>query len=375
MLLLHLSLSLSLSLSSSLSVLHSTGQYSINTFAGNGGYGFSGDGGQATSATISAPRGLVNFVSAGLVYFADPYNGCVRVIDTSTGVINTAAGICMSYGYSGDSGPATQATLNGPTDVEIDVGSSRLYIADSDNSVIRMLDKNTGIITTVAGTGTAGYGGDGGPATLAKLNSPYGVAFYSSSRTLYISDNGNCVIRSLAVDSGLISTLVSLGYCGGSGYYGSTSSDYGGIAANTGTVYFADPNAVLLKAVTVATLNVVTVAGNGIYGNAGDGGVATEASFGTLSSIAVNTTTGDIYIADSYYNVIRVVNISTGIINTVAGTGSSGYSGDGGLATSANLYSPTGIWVHPTTGTMYISDTYNQRIRVLSSDTSNLGET
>ena len=300
----------------------------------------------------------------------------MRVINTSTGVINTAAGICMSSGYSGDSGPATQATLNGPTDLEIDVGYGRLYIADSDNSAIRMLDKNTGIITTVAGTGIAGYGGDGGQGTSATLRTPNGLAFDTSSRTLYISDNGNCVIRSLVVDSGLISTLVSLGYCGGSGYYGSSSySDYGGIAAITGTVYFTDPNGVLLKAVTVATLNVVTVAGNGIYGNAGDGGVATEASFGMLSSIAVNTTTGDIYIADSYYNVIRVVNISTGIINTVAGTGSSGYSGDGGLATSANLYSPTGISVHPTTGTMYISDTYNLRIRVLSSDTSNLGET
>ena len=93
-----------------------------------------------------------------------------------------------------------------------------------------------------------------------------------------------------------------------------------------------------------------------------------------LSSVAVNTTTGDIYIADSNYNVIRVVNMSTGIINTVAGTGSTGYSGDGGLATSANLYSPTGISVHPTTGVIYISDTYNLRIRVLSSDMSNLGE-
>jgi trimeric autotransporter adhesin len=302
----------------------------------------------------------------------------VRVINTSTGVINTAAGICMSYGYSGDSGLATHATLNGPTDVEIDVGYGRLYIADSDNSAIRMLDKNTGIITTVAGTGTAGYGGDGGPGTSATLRTPNGLAFDTSSRILYISDTGNCAIRSLVVDGGLISTLVSLGYCGGSGYYGSTSySAYGGIAVNpsTGTVYFTDPNGVLLKAVTVATLNVVTVAGNGIYGNAGDGGVATEASFGMLSSIAVNTTTGDIYIADPYYNVIRVVNISTGIINTVAGTGSAGYSGDGGLATSANLYSPTGISVHPTTGTMYISDTYNLRIRVLSSDMSNLGET
>ena len=373
-----LSLSLFLSCSSFLSVLHSIGQYSINTFAGNGEYGFSGDGGQATAATISSPRGLVNHALAGLVYVAEPYNSCVRVIKTSTGVINTAAGICMSYGYSGDSGPATLATLNGPFDVELDVQSGLLYIADSGNSVIRMVNISSGIITTVAGTGIAGFGGDNGPAISTSLNSPYGVAFDPSSRTLYISDNGNCVIRSLAVATGLISTLVSLGYCGGTGYYGSTSyTDYGGIAVNpsTGTVYFTDPNGVCLKAVTVATLNVVTVAGNGIYGNAGDGGIATEASFGMLSGVAVNTTTGDIYIADSNYNVIRVVNIITGIINTVAGTGSTGYSGDGGLATSANLYSPTGISVHPTTGIVYISDTYNLRIRVLSSDIGNLGET
>ena len=314
-----------------------------------------------------SPVGMDLDLTRKLIYFADTENNRVRVITKSTGIISTVAGNGAAR-YTGDKGPATLATLYYPFDVALDVQSGALYIADSGNSAIRKVNISSGIITTVAGTGTAGYGGDGGPATLAKLNSPYGVAFYSSSRTLYISDNGNCVIRSLAVDSGLISELVSIGYCGGSGYYGSTSSDYGGIAVSpsTGNVYFTVTTENSVQMVNVSTKTVYPVAGSGFSsGYSGDGGLGIKALLNNPLSVAVHATTGDIYIADSGNNVIRMVTQSTGIITTVAGTGTSGYSGDGVKATESDLYLPYGVAVDSITGMVYISDTFNYRIRAV----------
>ena len=316
-----------------------------------------------------SPVGMDLDLTRKKIYFADTENNRVRVITKSTGIISTVAGNGAAR-YTGDKGPATLATLYYPFDVALDTQSGLLYIADSGNSAIRKVNISSGIITTVAGTGTAGSGGDGGPATLANLNSPYGVAFYPSSRTLYISDNGNCVIRSLAVASGLISTLVSLGYCGGSGYYGSSSySDYGGIAVSpsTGNVYFTVSIANSVQMVNVSTKTVYPLAGSGFSsGYSGDGGLGIKALLNNPLSVAVHATTGDVYIADSGNNVIRMVTQSTGIITTVAGTGVAGYSGDGVKATKSELYLPYGVAVDSITGMVYISDTFNYRIRAVN---------
>ena len=275
-------------------ILTKTGATNISTIAGNGAPGFSGDNRQATAAEILSPIGMDLDLTRKKIYFADTENHRVRVITKSTGIISTVAGNGAGR-YTGDSGPATLATLNYPFDVALDVQSGLLYIADSGNSVIRMVNISSGIITTVAGTGIAGFGGDNGPAISTSLNSPYGVAFDPSSRTLYISDNGNCVIRSLAVATGLISTLVSLGYCGGTGYYGSTSyTDYGGIAVNpsTGTVYFSDAAQNSVQMVNVSTKMVYPVAGSGYSpGYSGDGGLGTKALLNNPSSVAVHATT------------------------------------------------------------------------------------
>ena len=314
-----------------------------------------------------SPVGMDLDLTRKLIYFADTENNRVRVITKSTGIISTVAGNGAAR-YTGDKGPATLATLYYPFDVALDVQSGALYIADSGNSAIRKVNISSGIITTVAGTGTAGYGGDGGPGTSATLRTPYGLAFDTSSRILYISDNGNCAIRSLAVDSGLISTLVSLGYCGGSGYYGSTSSDYGGIAVSpsTGNVYFTVTTENSVQMVNVSTKTVYPVAGSGFSsGYSGDGGLGIKALLNNPLSVAVHATTGDIYIADSGNNVIRMVTQSTGIITTVAGTGTAGYSGDGVNATKSDLYLPYGVAVDSITGMVYISDTFNYRIRAV----------
>ena len=354
--------------------------YTISTLAGNGTFGFSGDGGPASSASMSNPVGVASNPLTGNVYFADADNGCVRSVNTVTGNINTVAGMKMMFGYSGDSGPATYALLSYPSDVDVDISKNLLYIADTYNDAIRMVDIGTGIITTVAGMGMRGSSGDGGQATSAYLSGPNSVAFDSSSRTLYISDSGNCAIRSLSVASGIINTLITVGYCGSGSSYGSYFSTLtGGIAVypSTGTVYYMDPTYNTLKAVTASTLKIVTVAGNGLYGyyGGGDGGVATEASFNKVTSIAVNSTNGDIYIVDGGSSNVRMITSSNNIINTVAGTGFSGYSGDGGMATKAQFSYPSGVAVDANTGMLYIADTYNYRIRVLSADLNSLGET
>jgi trimeric autotransporter adhesin len=215
-----------------------------------------------------------------------------------------------SYGYSGDGGIATSAKLSYPGGVAIDA-SGNIYIVDTGNSRIRMVTKSTGIISTVAGTGSYGYRGDGGIATSASLNFPRGVAI-DASGNLYIADTDNNRIRMVTKSTGIIST----------------------------------------------------VAGTGSSGYSGDGGLATSAALNYPRGVAIDAS-ANIYIADFYNYRIRMVTKSTGIISTVAGTGSSGYSGDGGLATSAALNYPYGVAIDAS-GNIYIADTHNHRIRMLS---------
>jgi trimeric autotransporter adhesin len=219
--------------------------------AGSGSLGSSGDGGQATSASLNYPRGVAVDAS-GNIYIADTYNNRIRMVTKSTGIISTVAGDGTQE-YKGDGGPATSAILYYPASIAVDA-LGNIYIADSSNYRIRMVTKSTGIISTVAGSGSSGSSGDGGQATSATLNSPYGVAVDAS---------------------------------------------------------------------------------------------------------------GNIYIADSSNNRIRMVTKSTGIISTVAGSGPYGYSGDGGQATSAVLKYPYGVAVDAS-GNIYIADSYNYRIRMFA---------
>jgi len=177
----------------------------ITTYAGNGIPGFAGDGGPASAAALASPRGLA-VDSAGNLYIADSGNHRVRRVDQATRIITTVAGNGAA-GFAGDGGVATSARLNSPSAIEFD-DAGNLYIADTENHRIRRVAAGTGIITTVAGTGTAGFKGDGGPGTSVALSSPMGMSFVSSpERRLYIADSGNAGIRQLNLDTGLLTTI------------------------------------------------------------------------------------------------------------------------------------------------------------------------
>jgi trimeric autotransporter adhesin len=333
--------------------------------AGTGSYGYSGDGGQATSAVFSSPDDVTADAS-GNIYIADSSNNRIRMVTKSNGIINTVAGTGSS-GYSGDGGQATSAALNYPRGITADT-SGNIYIADTYNNRIRMVTKSTGIISTVAGSGSYGYSGDGGQATSSTLYNPRTVAT-DESGNIYIADSANYRIRMVTKSTGIISTVAGTGYSGYSGDGGQATSaalnyPYGVAVDASGNIYIADTYNHRIRMVTKSTGIISTVAGTGYSGYSGDGGQATSAALYYSCGVAVDAS-GNIYIADTDSYRIRMVTKSTGIISTVAGTGSYSYSGDGGQATSATLYNPRGVTIDAS-GTIYVADAGNNRIRMFS---------
>ena len=332
----------------------------LSLVAGNGTAGFSGDNGPATSAQLSYPQGLA-LDSAGNLYVVDPddsndYPGASRVRKVSNGVITTVAGGGSSFG---DNGPATSAQLYAPQGVAVD-SSGNVYIADTFHSCVRKV--SNGVITTVAGNGWWMFAGDNGPATSAQLD-PRGVAL-DSSGNLYILDYGNFRIRK--VSNGVISTVAGNGTRGFSGDNGPATSaqlNYSFAIAldSAGNLYIADSDNYRVRRVSNGV--ITTVAGNGIWGLGPDGGPATSARFLDLDAIAVDSA-GNLYIADG--QLVRKV--ANGVITTLAGNGltpTQGFSGDNGPATSALLNSPNGVAVDKV-GSVYISDGQNNRVRKVS---------
>jgi sugar lactone lactonase YvrE len=279
----------------------------ISTIIGNGvpASAYTGDGGLAVNAGLNGPSS-VTFDGAGNLYIADMNHNVVRKVNT-LGVISTIAGTGVA-GYSGNDSAAINARLNHPTGVAVDLAGN-IFIADNGNNVIRKVS-TSGVITTYAGTGVAGYSGDLGLAIAARLTSPQGVAIDGSGR-LYIADAGNNVVRAIS---------------------------------DTGTIY--------------------TVAGTGVPGNSGNGGVATVATLHYPTSVAVDVI-GNIYIADFYNNVVKKVN-TDGIISVVAGSGAVGISGDGGAATMASMYYPSAISIDGARS-IYIADQGNNVVRKVDS--------
>jgi hypothetical protein len=330
----------------------------ITTFAGGG----IGDGGPATNAPLNDPSGVA-VDTAGNIYIADYGNSRIRKITVSSGVITTIAGTGTD-GYAGDGGPATSAQLNRPSGVAVDTAGN-IYIADYGNSRIRKVDAITGVITTIAGTGTSGYAGDGGPATSAQLNDPRGVAVDTAGK-IYIADTSNNRIRKVTGSPGVITTIAGTGtsgYAGDGGPATTARLNYpSGVAVDTAfNIYIADSDNYRIRKVTVSSGVITTIAGTGTDGFAGDGGPATSAQLNDPRGVAVDTA-GNIYIADFFNNRIRTVTGSPGVITTIAGDGTSGYAGDGGPATSAQLRNPRGVAVD-TAGNIYIADRDNDRVR------------
>ena len=324
--------------------------------------GYSGDGGAATSAQLNYPWALSADID-GNVYIADYYNNRIRKVN-SAGIITTLAGTGLGMtgegGYSGDGGAASLAQLNHPSGLSADINGN-VYIGDQNNHRIRIVN-SAGIVSTFAGTGSQGYGGDGGAASLAQLNHPSGLSA-DISGNLYIADTSNNRIRKVN-SAGIVTTLVGTGTAGYGGDGGAASlsqlnSPTELSADINGNVYIADWGNERIRKVNSAGI-VTTFAGNGISGFNGDGVAATAAQLNQPWGVSADIN-GNVYIADQYNHRIRKVN-SAGIITTFAGTGSWGYSGDGGAASLAQLKFPAGASAD-ISGNVYIADLYSQRIR------------
>lgn len=347
-----------------------TGQLSV--FAGNGTPGYAGDGGPAVLAALHSPEAVALDASGNLL-IADSQNNAIRKVDLA-GNISTVAGTGSS-GFSGDGGPAVNATLARPYGLALDLAGD-IYFADIDNNRVRKIDAG-GTISTVAGNGQAGFGGDGGPAIVASLDSPMSVAL-DSSGNLYISDSGNHRVRKVS-SGGVITTVAGNGGISApctlspgvplSGVATSISlSDRTGVGVGgAGSLFIADADAGCVRRVD-STGNMVTVAGNGNFLFAGDGGPAISASLTSPLGVTVDAA-GNLFISDT--GNLRVRKVAgpvtiTSTITTVAGNGLT-YSGDGSQGVNASLNSVQGVSVAADgSGNIFIADSVDNLIRKIS---------
>jgi sugar lactone lactonase YvrE len=314
---------------------------------------------QATASSLARPA-AVAFDSAGNLYIADRDNHVVREVNTA-GIITTIAGT-GEQGFSGDGGAATGAQLDSPSGVAIDAAGN-VYIADTRNHRVRKVSGGT--IATIAGTGTAGFSGDGGPSVSAALNNPSALAL-DSNGNLYIADTDNHRIRKIAGTT--ITTVAGNGEQffsgdGGAAVAAGLDSPAGVAVDSTGNIYISDTRNQRVRIVNAAG-NISTLAGNGTRAYVGDGAAATAAALARPRGLSVDAQ-GNIYFADSDNNAIRLIG-NTGTITTVAGNGSQGFAGDGGLATKAILDTPQAPAVKAAGG-FALSDTNNNLVREVSS--------
>lgn len=334
----------------------------ITTVVGTGEKGFGGDGGSAAQALLNGPFDIC-FDSAGNCYFSDTFNNRIRRVDVATGVITTVAGN-GEKGFSGDGGPATNAALNEPYGVVVD-RRGNLYVADRLNRRVRRIDAGSGVITTLAGTGEAAYGGDGGPAARAGLAEPNGLAFSPDEALLYITDVADNRVRVVDLGAGTIATFAGTGAAehSGDGGKATAAGTFGARAVKVGvdgTVYVLERQGSSLRAVDPKSGIISTVAGTTTRGYSGDGGPALAAVFDAPKEMAIDRD-GSLLIVDTENHAIRRIDQRTGIVTNLAG-GRQGPGGDGGPAELAGLDRPHGAVVGPD-GAIYIGDTNNHRIR------------
>jgi streptogramin lyase len=335
----------------------------IESVCGTGQPDNNGDAGSAAQINVGAPFG-VEIGPDGALYVTEVHNHRVRRLDLTTGQLTTVAG-CGRAGYSGDGGLATEAELNEPYEVRF-AENGDMYFVEMKNHLVRKVDAQTGIISTVAGAGKPGYGGDGGPATEALFKNPHSIAL-DGRDGLYVADIGNHRIRRIDLESGVVESVAG---------DGQRQPPRDGQTAQENPVL--GPRALFVDGTTmwvalreghsVWTLDLGSgqwshVAGTGQKGFSGDGGPAKAATFNGPKGIAVDAD-GHVYVVDTENQAIRRIDTNSGLISTVAGVGPErrGGSGDGGPATKAELDRPHGICIGPDRA-IYIGDTLNHRVR------------
>jgi streptogramin lyase len=334
----------------------------ISTFAGTGQPGYSGDRGAATKAELNAPFGVVRGPD-GAIYVCDTMNHAIRRV-AADGTITTVAG-CGRKGYSGDGGPATKAELFEPYEVRFDRGG-HLFFVEMRNNIVRRVDARTHTISTVAGSGKAGFCGDGGPATKAEMRSPHSIQF-GPDGTLYICDIGNHRIRKVDMTTGMISTFAGTGQrlptpdgskIAGTPLNGPRAIDFDA----RGDMWLAlrEGNKVFRLDMKAGTIH--HVAGTGKMGFTGSGGPAREATLSGPKGIAV-APGGNVYLADTESHSVRMIDVTNGTLELIAGTGRPG-DGPEGDSLACKMNRLHGIFVDAD-GAIFIGDTSTHRVRVI----------
>jgi DNA-binding beta-propeller fold protein YncE len=337
----------------------------IFTVVGTGDLSYTGDGGVARDAGLNQPFDVA-LDKQGNLYFSEADNHCVRRVEGHSGIITTVAGTGQA-GYSGDGGPATQAQLNSPYGIALDAANN-LYIVDRLNACIRMVEAATGVMCTIAGTGQAGYGGDGGPALQAQMQEPNDIVLDGKGHA-FIADVRDHRVRVVNLASGIITTFAGTGE-GGSGGDGGPASHAALLGPRAlalgpmGDLYICLRNDHKVRQVEMRTGIIRTVAGTGERGYTGDHGPALRATFNGPKEIAVDGQ-NNIMLVDTENHCIRRIESASGLVTTVVGTGQAGGSGDGGPATAATLRRPHGACLDEV-GNIYIGDSENHRVRFMS---------
>jgi DNA-binding beta-propeller fold protein YncE len=335
----------------------------ITTVAGTGQSADGADSGPALKTNVGDPFG-VEIGPDGALYICEVKNHRVRRLDRKTGELSTVAG-CGQIGYAGDGGPATKAKLNEPYEVRFDKAGNMIFV-EMKNHLVRKVDAKTGTISTIAGTGKAGYGGDGGPATGAQLSSPHSIAL-DAADNLYIADIANHRIRKVDAKTGTITTIAGngekvqpkAGPAAGRPMIGPRA-----LFIQDGIMWIALREGHSVCKMGLSTGTLAHVSGTGKKGFTGDGGPAAEATYDGPKGIVVSTDGKTVYVVDTENHAIRAIDLATLKISTVAGRGpkSAGPAGDGGPAAAATMNRPHGICVSRE-GEVFVGDTLNHRVR------------
>jgi len=335
----------------------------ITSIAGTGVAGYSGDGGLATSSQVANPYGLV-IGPDGALYVCEVDNHRIRRIDRKTGIITTVAGN-GTRGYSGDGGPALKAALNEPYEIRFDKAGNMFFV-EMRNHIVRRVDGKTGIITTVAGTGEAGFSGDGGPAVKAQFRQPHSIAL-DPRDGLLVCDIGNNRVRRIDLKTGIISTWAGTGERkptpDGAPLAGTPLNGPRAIDLDPrGNLYLALREGNAIYRIDGKTHIITHLAGTGEKGYTGDGGPARDARLSGPKGVAWSPD-GGLYIADTESHTIRRIDLKSGTITTVAGTGEHG-DGPDGDPLGCRLSRPHGVFADRK-GPIYIGDSESHRVRIL----------